>query len=132
MNCIPPRHTTNVVKNNVVVTKTAPVLCLVIFHQYEPLFTPTIPTNFRRQDHSAVAGQCISRLPSPKTLYQCPLGASNKFQNAHNQRAVLSWNPNFLSILKVMTCQLPVMEQVKPTRITTNQDTNCLQSRTTA
>ena len=60
MNCIPPRHTTNVVKNNVVVTKTAPVLCLVIFHQYEPLFTPAIQTN--------AAGR--TTLPLPDIAYQ--------------------------------------------------------------
>ena len=86
----------------------------------------------RRRDRSTSAGRCLSKLPSPILLYQCPLGAANKFQIAHDQRAVLLRSPNFPLITKVISCQQLVLEQVMPTQITLNWATNRLKSFTTA
>ena len=76
-----PSPMTNVGENNVVAIKATPVICQVVFHQDNPVFSPSIPTNDAVRNTSPAgtaaspAAQVPTKTATPKSAIQRTSGA---------------------------------------------------------
>ena len=64
-------------ENNVVITEAAPVLCQVLFHKDEPLFSPAIPTNYV----GGTAPPAGAKTVTPKSDTQTDIGGGKSNSN---------------------------------------------------